>query len=514
MTKYYCNYCTFRTIRKFRLDTHLKNNHTDLITNKNENISIILIFIQHFNNNNILKSIESFFKNFVNLDLIKHKICILKNKKYKGNIKSFDEFIYYDKYNFCFDNILGIIKKYDYLIFMNDTYNLNNEINIIRSYDIFFKNINYKQLLLLPNNLNHQNMFYYDKVYSKSIFIDINHEDLYYIHKNIDIRPEKNTFKNNYITINHLDYLGEKYVNWPYFKLEPSIIKTDIFNKINLSLNTNLYLQRNFSYDFYKNNFTSININNKIFSENTNKVDKKNWGKMTIVTGFIYINKDEGFKKHKYNYIEKSKNTLELKNFMYIYISQNLYDHVYNFRKKLGLENKTKIIIVEEKDLYLYDQVEKIRKNTQKNIPTYQNPLYNMAVNSRYKFMEKCINENPFNSDYFAWIDFSAGHIVNFPKNKTISYNKKNKIRLAWIGRCKIEKKKMFYHHRAMGGGVFAGHKDIMLEFIKLHDSYFKRFMNYGYNINDDKLLFFMFEKQPELFDYYFSSYHDILLKL
>lgn len=137
-----------------------------------------------------------------------------------------------------------------------------------------------------------------------------------------------------------------------------------------------------------------------------------------------------------------------------------------------------------------------------------------MAVNSRYKFIKKCINENPFNSDYFAWIDFSAGHIVRFPKNKTISYNKENKIRLAWIGRCKIEKKKMSYHHKAMGGGVFAGHKDIMLEFIKLHDLYFKKFMNNGYNINDDKLLFFIFEKYPELFDYYFSSYHDILLKL
>ena len=72
----------------------------------------------------------------------------------------------------------------------------------------------------------------------------------------------------------------------------------------------------------------------------------------------------------------------------------------------------------------------------------------------------------------------------------------------------------MSYHHSAMGGGVFAGHKDIMLEFIKLHDIYFKKFMEFGYNINDDKLLFFMFEKHPELFDYYFSSYHDILLKL
>ena len=517
MSKYYCNHCNFRTIRKFRLPIHLNNEHINLLENyKDKKFNIIIIFFQNENNDNIIKCVNSFFKKCLNIKNIKKRICILKNKSYQNNLKIIDEFIYNDKPFFCFDPIIDIIKEYDYFIYIDDLFFLNKEINLIKTIDIFLKNINYKQLIFTIDDCNNQTINYYDKVYSQSIYVNINYNDPYYIHKNIEIRNDKNNFKNNYINIDYISYLGKKYVNWPYFKLEPSIIKTDIFKHIKKSLNTNTYLLKQFSYEYYNKKYISISLKNRIYHPYIIKKNKKikNWENMTIVTGFIYINKDEGFKKHKYNYIEKSKNTLELKNYMYIYLSKNLYDHVFNFRKNLGLENKTKITIVEQKDLYMYDQVEIIRKNTQKNIPTYQNPLYNMAVNSRYKFIKKCIEENPFNSSYFAWIDFSAGHIVNFPKDKKIGYDNPHKIRLAWIGRCKIEKKKMFYHHKAMGGGVFAGHKYIMLEFIKLHDKYYKTFMNNGYNINDDKLLFFMFEKYPELFDYYFSSYHDILLKL
>ena len=53
-----------------------------------------------------------------------------------------------------------------------------------------------------------------------------------------------------------------------------------------------------------------------------------------------------------------------------------------------------------------------------------------------------------------------------------------------------------------------------MLEFIKIHDIEFQKIMNMGYCINDDKLLFYIFEKNPHLFDYYCSSYSTLLRKI
>jgi hypothetical protein len=53
-----------------------------------------------------------------------------------------------------------------------------------------------------------------------------------------------------------------------------------------------------------------------------------------------------------------------------------------------------------------------------------------------------------------------------------------------------------------------------MKEFIKLHNIEFEKLLNDNYCINDDKLLFLLFEKYPYLFDVFFSGYSNIMIKM
>ena len=53
-----------------------------------------------------------------------------------------------------------------------------------------------------------------------------------------------------------------------------------------------------------------------------------------------------------------------------------------------------------------------------------------------------------------------------------------------------------------------------MTELIKKHNYYFEKLSKYGFTINDDKLLFFIFESNPHLFKTYFTVYTDILNKI
>jgi hypothetical protein len=53
-----------------------------------------------------------------------------------------------------------------------------------------------------------------------------------------------------------------------------------------------------------------------------------------------------------------------------------------------------------------------------------------------------------------------------------------------------------------------------MLKLIDEHDKQFKLQMEAGYCKNDDSTLFYMFMKNPELFDFYHSAYNILLLKL
>jgi hypothetical protein len=198
--------------------------------------------------------------------------------------------------------------------------------------------------------------------------------------------------------------------------------------------------------------------------------------------------------------------------YMVVYVSTECIDHIIKIRTRCGLLEKTKIIEITDEDLYLKNKLNIITENTKKNLPPYNIPQYIMSVNSRYGYMESAIGQNYFNTDYFAWVDFGAGHIVDIPTGFKIKYSKEHKIRMGWI--CRFKSNNFQYNHKALGGGVFAGHKEIMLEFCKLHDVEFQKLMREGYNINDDKLCFTIFEKYPQLFDIYFSSYGQLMLKI
>jgi hypothetical protein len=160
----------------------------------------------------------------------------------------------------------------------------------------------------------------------------------------------------------------------------------------------------------------------------------------------------------------------------------------------------------------MLDRLEKISENVAKNNPPYDITEYILAVNSRYGYLQNAIENNYFQTDYFAWVDFSASHIVNIPPNQIIQPKSHDKVRIGWIAR--YSNNQFVYNHYCLGGGLFSGHKEIMMELIKLHHSEFIKLTEMGYNINDDKLLFIIMEQNPYLFDIYYSDYKNLFIKL
>jgi hypothetical protein len=164
----------------------------------------------------------------------------------------------------------------------------------------------------------------------------------------------------------------------------------------------------------------------------------------------------------------------------------------------------------------MIDKLDEITDITKDNYPPYNKPQYIMAVNTRYNLVKKSIEQNIFNTKYYGWLDFSAGHIVTIPSKYNFYKNIDNddKIRVSWICRYIAKSKTIIYNHNCLGGGLFTGRKDVMLKLIDEHDKQFKLQMKAGYCKNDDSTLFYMFMKNPELFDCYYSSYGDMLVKL
>jgi hypothetical protein len=399
---------------------------------------------------------------------------------------------------FDFNNIKNIIQQYDFIVLLDENIFFDQQ-KIIESIEIMIQN-DYDQLLLnnsQPTSLEIMEYDYYKRIIkSNRIFKNLTKEDI--IQKN-----HQNNYKPFQCT------------------LQQSIIRTKNFILPDFFLKRNPHIENLYWAKLINNGFNIAYINQSFILTNNNSTNviKNNQSEnnLTIVTGFIVIKikrpAKSNSKNKTYNYIEKSRETLQIPQYMVIYCSEELIDYAYKIREEAGLLNKTKIIkITLDDNLYMEDKLDKIRENVTKNNPPYDIPEYILAVNSRYGYIQSAIENNYFNTDYFAWIDYSASHIVDIPPNKIIEPKTHDKIRIGWIAR--YTDNEIVYNHYCLGGGIFAGHKEIMKELIKIHHIEFIRLTEMGYNINDDKLLYIIMEKNPYLFETYFSYYNNLFIRL
>jgi hypothetical protein len=473
-------------------------------------MSILVLFLQTKNSkdcSNYLTYIKQ-----LNLD------CLIYMRE-DNNISGFPtkNVHYYKDTFFHFDIISNKLKDYDYLLYFDDNSVLDKNINtyIELSNQILEKDNNIDQVIF--NTINEK--FTATTIRNINVripIVDNNELDDYNTFERITdiILDKSNPYpKTDYTEMNYENYLNKKYPIFN-FRLLPSLIRCK-----KLLLENDLFKNDHFEYIFSqkmeKYDFKSCYLNYDLKQVQNKNVIVNNGDNITIVSAFIKLDIKRSAKRstQKYDYIEKSKDTLSLNHNMVIYVSSELIDYIQDFRTNLNLIDKTKIIEVSREDLYLLDKIDIIKKNCVKNCKPYDIPEYILAVNTRYNLVKNAIDNNYFNTDLFSWIDFAAGHTVNIPKNFKINYSKADKIRISWIGRIKKSKNIFIYNHKCLGGGVFIGHKNIMIEFIKIHDIEFQKLMNMGYCINDDKLLFLIYEKYPHLFDIYGSSYSDILIK-
>lgn len=427
------------------------------------------------------------------------------------------------------------IKYYDFILFLEDNFELDD--NKIIEYTKFMINNKLDQYILnnseklLSENKEYN---YYKKIIkSNRIFKDLKKEDLKQKNEVNEYKPINYTLQTSIIKTNkfflynsnlnlkknpHIENIYWKELIKNNFKISnnynddnSNLISSRIIDKINNSFGILILNKNNNRKKYYK--FLKIYLKNfKIPYYNNESGDN-----ITIVTGFLDIKINRPAKSNTanqiYNYIEKSRETLKIPQFMVIYCSEELINNIIKIREEYGLINRTKIIKINVKDnLYMIDKIDIIRENVKKNNPPYNIAEYILAVNSRYSYIEDAIKNNFFNTDYFAWIDFSASHIVSFPDNKKITYSSHDKIRIGWIAR--YFNNQFIYNHHCLGGGIFVGYKEIMLELIKIHHKEFIKLMEMGYNINDDKLLFIIKEQNPFLFDTYYSDYKNLFIKL
>lgn len=144
--------------------------------------------------------------------------------------------------------------------------------------------------------------------------------------------------------------------------------------------------------------------------------------KITIVSAFININRDnwKTFGRSEEQYFDYFKIWAKIKNNIIVYVeTKELKEKIINFRKKLGLEKQTNVIIVDNffmLDKELYKSIEKVTKNeNQKSFRTKPNnpEVWNASYDYIMLMKMWCVNDaikKGLAKGMIAWVDFGYLH--------------------------------------------------------------------------------------------------------
>lgn len=259
-------------------------------------------------------------------------------------------------------------------------------------------------------------------------------------------------------------------------------------------------------------------------------------GEITLTTCLYDIRKKEGSTSstitHIKGYLELGRHMLSVSLPMVIYTDEEtIVEHAYRVRKELGLLEQTLIVRLPFEDTFFYKDLEVLKKRMSEFPLTNMNaekdtPLYVLLNNNKFDFLFRTMSVNPFQTEYFVWMDMGIQHCAQATKEEweEIQHTwwelltcEKGKIRQMKIHNVTKPKgvpwKHYFqtiYHHVA--GGLFGGHQDCMYEYIQLFCDQWRRMLyEEEWWQLDEVVMTILAETHPEKFSFFYGDYDGIV---
>jgi len=248
----------------------------------------------------------------------------------------------------------------------------------------------------------------------------------------------------------------------------------------------------------------------------------------TIVTAFFDIEREQKGDGRKLNeYFNWIKQTLKLNCNLFVITE----DRFYNFfveNRPYGYPMFIKLINFKESEYYqYYEKITNVLNCIEyKQRVAYPNrvecvlPEYNILQYSKFHYLQMAIEENPFHSDYFFWMDAGASRFFNnldvnkfFPSNTSFLNTTK------FFAQCRsdiynynINENFIWEADNLIYGGMFGGYKDIVL-IIKEKTKNVFEWMLIQNNVNNEQLaLALVWKDNKELFQVFDRQNIQILL--
>lgn len=257
---------------------------------------------------------------------------------------------------------------------------------------------------------------------------------------------------------------------------------------------------------------------------------------ITITSCLYDIRKKEGStcndNKKIQDYLLLSRHMLSVRLPMVIFTDEEyIMDYVCKTRGEYGLSDMTIVKMVPFHHTIFYKDLD-VLKNRMKdfNILNWNKekdtPLYVLLNNNKFDFLQRTIDTNPFQTEFFFWMDMGIQHCTNATEEEWsditgtwVSFIEADRTHIhqlrihTVLKQADMKWKEYFnviYHHIA--GGLFGGYKECMKEYIRMfHDQWKKILYQEGWWQLDEAVMTIITETYPEKFRFFYGDYDGLL---
>jgi hypothetical protein len=267
-----------------------------------------------------------------------------------------------------------------------------------------------------------------------------------------------------------------------------------------------------------------VNISNKI-KVDVNYKNNKNQNNYTLVSAYFDLTKcTDASKEIKERdgsyYLKYANGCLSLDYNMVIFCDPEYESSIWE-KRPVHLHHKTKVIPISFEDMKMTKYRQKIIQNRIDHPYYFDNrntPSYYLLCMARYDALKRVIEENPFNSTHFSWINICIERMG--PKNlenlDTALSQYRDKFSTCYIDyippHFTLYLNDYYQHGRcSMCSGFFTGDILHMYKFCNLIEDAFLNTLEKGYGHADEQLFLMVYYKNPELFEFYYGDYQQMI---
>lgn len=159
-----------------------------------------------------------------------------------------------------------------------------------------------------------------------------------------------------------------------------------------------------------------------------------------------------------------------------------------------------KIVILPIVEFYTANYLHYWQKDYQRDYERQHNPHLYMIWNEKSMFIQRAINLNHFNTEYYVWTDIGMvrdekqiPYINKFPNTTIIETLKKDKVYLLNIEDFtsddlnETDATERFIRCNRIGGGVIFGHKNVLIKWTKIYYDMMNTFMKNNFFAGKDQ---------------------------